>query len=65
MIITVELYHRVFSGVFDCFRYAAFQAASILTTTGYATADYQQWPYLPLRRFSSGFHPHHHRLRHG
>ncbi len=46
MIITVELYHRVFSGVFDCFRYAAFQAASILTTTGYATADYQQWPYV-------------------
>ncbi len=42
----MELYHRVFSGVFDCFRYAAFQAASILTTTGYATADYQQWPYV-------------------
>ena len=28
----------------DCLRYAAFQAASILTTTGYATADYTTWP---------------------
>jgi trk system potassium uptake protein len=27
-------------------RYASFQAASILTTTGYATADYETWPYL-------------------
>ena len=27
-------------------RYAAFQVASILTTTGYATTDYEQWPYL-------------------
>ena len=27
-------------------RYAAFQVASILTTTGYATADYEKWPYL-------------------
>jgi len=46
MIITVELYHRVFSGLFDSFRYAAFQAASILTTTGYATADYEHWPFV-------------------
>ena len=27
-------------------RYAAFQAASILTTTGYATADFDAWPYV-------------------
>ncbi len=46
VIMTVVLYHRVFSGLFDSFRYAAFQAASILTTTGYATADYEQWPYV-------------------
>lgn len=46
MIMTVVLYHRVFSDLFDSFRYAAFQAASILTTTGYATADYEQWPYV-------------------
>jgi trk system potassium uptake protein len=28
-------------------RYAGFQAASILTTTGYATADYELWPHFP------------------
>ncbi len=26
------------------FRYAVFQVTSILTTTGYVTADYEQWP---------------------
>lgn len=26
------------------FRYAVFQVASIITTTGYATADYNEWP---------------------
>lgn len=29
------------------FRYAFFQVASIITTTGYATADYNIWPMLP------------------
>ena len=28
-------------------RYASFQVASILTTTGYATADFELWPTLP------------------
>lgn len=28
----------------ESFRYASFQAASILTTTGFATADYEKWP---------------------
>lgn len=27
-----------------CFRYAVFQVASIMTSTGFATADYNQWP---------------------
>jgi len=30
----------------DCFRFASFQAASILTTTGFATTDFEQWPFL-------------------
>lgn len=30
----------------DALRYAAFQVASILTTTGYATADYEKWPFM-------------------
>ncbi len=34
------------STVSDALRYAGFQAASILTTTGFATADYEQWPAL-------------------
>jgi trk system potassium uptake protein TrkH len=28
----------------NALRYAAFQVASIITTTGYATADYEKWP---------------------
>lgn len=28
----------------DAFRFAAFQAVSIVTTTGFATADYEKWP---------------------
>jgi trk system potassium uptake protein len=28
-------------------RFASFQVASILTTTGFATADFAVWPYLP------------------
>ncbi len=35
-----------YAGGADRARYAAFQAASILTTTGFATADYLFWPAL-------------------
>lgn len=28
-------------------RHAAFQVVSILTTTGFVTADYEQWPFFP------------------
>ena len=34
------LYHSIF----EAFRYAIFQVGSIITTTGYVTADYGQWP---------------------
>ncbi len=34
----------VYGSVGESLRYAGFQAASILTTTGYATADFAQWP---------------------
>jgi len=30
----------------EAFRQSAFQTVSILTTTGYATADYSHWPFL-------------------
>lgn len=36
----LPLYHSIF----EAFRYAIFQVGSIITTTGYVTADYGQWP---------------------
>ncbi|PNU18706.1 potassium transporter [Geothermobacter hydrogeniphilus] len=35
---------RVYHSLVDNLRYSAFQATSILTTTGFGTADYEQWP---------------------
>ncbi len=37
------LQSAVYSNIGQAFRYAAFQIVSIVTTTGYATADYEQW----------------------
>ena len=40
--------HTYFSGVFstigESFRYSIFQCVSVLTTTGYCTADFDLWP---------------------
>jgi len=36
--------NHVFTGFFEGFQYAAFQVASIITTTGYATTDFDLWP---------------------
>lgn len=33
-----------FSGLFAAFHHAAFQVASIITTTGYSTVDFDLWP---------------------
>ena len=33
-----------FASLFDAFHHAAFQVASIITTTGYSTTDFNQWP---------------------
>lgn len=33
-----------FPSILKAFRYAIFQVSTIITTTGYATADYVQWP---------------------
>lgn len=43
--ITVNISSMYHSYV-TAFRYAAFQVASIITTTGYTTADYDKWPQL-------------------
>ncbi len=36
----------VYEGIGEAVRYSAFQVASIITTTGYATFDYEKWPAL-------------------
>ena len=33
-----------YGSLLDCVRFATFQVTSILTTTGFTTADYEQWP---------------------
>lgn len=45
LIVTIKLLHY-YGDFFTSLRYAAFQVVSITTTTGYATADYEKWPYL-------------------
>lgn len=37
---------QLYPSLIDAFRYAVFQVASIITTTGFVTADYEQWPLL-------------------
>jgi trk system potassium uptake protein TrkH len=37
---------QIYNSVGGAFRYAAFQVVSIVTTTGFATADYETWPAL-------------------
>ena len=36
----------LFEGFSEAIRHAAFQVASMITTTGYATSDFNQWPEL-------------------
>ncbi|MCJ7835449.1 TrkH family potassium uptake protein [Cuneatibacter sp. NSJ-177] len=45
LVITINIY-SLYGNVMTSIRYASFQVASIITTTGYATADFAQWPYL-------------------
>ena len=45
LVITINIY-SLYGNVMTSIRYASFQVASIITTTGYATADFVQWPYL-------------------
>lgn len=45
-IIAWDIYGTAYSTAADALRYAGFQASTILTTTGFATADYEKWPAL-------------------
>jgi trk system potassium uptake protein len=44
LVITFDIYGSVYDKIGDALRYASFQLVSLLTTTGYTTADYEQWP---------------------
>jgi len=42
--VSLDIFRTVYDTLGDALRYGAFQVVSIVTTTGYATADYEQWP---------------------
>jgi len=47
LILTISLIiNKHYHTISDAFRYAVFQVVSIVTTTGYGTADYEKWSYL-------------------
>lgn len=46
VVVALSLHERVYDSAVDSVRYGAFQVVSILTTTGYTTADYTRWPEL-------------------
>ena len=46
LLVTLDIYGSVYTSIKDAFRFASFQVTSILTTTGFATADYEKFPGL-------------------
>jgi trk system potassium uptake protein TrkH len=46
LIITTQLRVYVYNSILTALRYASSQVVSITTTTGFVTADYDQWPDL-------------------
>lgn len=42
--VTTDLRVTIYNSIFTALRYASFQVVSIVTTTGFATADYDIWP---------------------
>ena len=44
ILITINLNGSVYYSIKESIRYASFQVASIITTTGYATANFDTWP---------------------
>ncbi len=43
-VVSLDVFRAVYDTMGDALRFGAFQVVSIVTTTGYATADYEQWP---------------------
>jgi trk system potassium uptake protein TrkH len=46
LILTLDLFGSVYHHLTEAFRYASFQVISIMTTTGFVTADFEKWPPL-------------------
>jgi len=44
LVVSLDVFRTVYDTMGDALRYGAFQVVSIVTTTGFATADYEQWP---------------------
>lgn len=44
LVVCISLHGNVYASVGQSIRYGVFQVLSIITTTGYATADYEMWP---------------------
>jgi trk system potassium uptake protein TrkH len=43
-VVSFDIWGSVYASLVEALRYGAFQVVSIVTTTGFATADYEQWP---------------------
>ncbi len=59
LLVVFDLHFHIMNDLGGCLRYASFQVVSILTGTGYVTADYDKWPdlskaILMLLLFSGG-----------
>lgn len=44
LLIGVNIYGPIFSTLGESFRHSSFQVASIITTTGYSSVDFDKWP---------------------
>ncbi|MCP4625812.1 MAG: TrkH family potassium uptake protein [bacterium] len=44
IVVSLDVFRTVYDTLGEALRCGAFQVVSIITTTGYATADYEQWP---------------------
>jgi len=44
VVVSLNIFGSIYDSLGQAFRYGAFQVVSIISTTGYATADYEKWP---------------------
>jgi trk system potassium uptake protein TrkH len=44
VIVSLDIWRTVYTSLLEALRHGFFQIVSIMTTTGFATADYEKWP---------------------